>query len=173
MHSETKFQLKSILGVADPAKEQQLWLDLQPNLDLHEEVEDEFVYAPLAEEYGPGTPLGDWLGRHDSEVAIIKQLVANVEAQQAGTPEWRMAVSQVADVLNKHVTDEEGQIFGRIQQAWDLDRLESVGAEIEEARAQKVSQPAAARRTRPSRPGRSGTSQKPAAAAGRRHQEDA
>ena len=169
MHSDTKFQLKSILGLPDPAEAQQLWLDLQPALDVHEELEDEFVYAPLAEEYGPGTPLGDWLGRHDSEVAIVKQLVANVEAQQAGTPESRMAVSQVADVLNKHVTDEEGQIFGRIQQAWDLDRLESVGAAIEEARAQKLSQPAAATRTRPSRAGRAGTSQKTAAAAGRRH----
>ena len=79
-----------------PAEAQQLWLDLQPTLDLHEELEDEFVYAPLTEEYGPGTPLGDWLGRHDSEVAIVKQLVAKVETQQAGTPEWRMAVSQVA-----------------------------------------------------------------------------
>jgi hypothetical protein len=159
MHSDTKFQLKNILGLADAGKAQQLWLDLQPTLDLHEELEDELVYAPLAEECGPGTPLGDWLARHDSEVAIVKQLIASVGAQQPGTPEWRMAVSRVADALNKHVTDEEGQIFGRIQQAWDVDRLESVGAALEQARTQKLSQPAAATRTRSSRGARAGTSQ--------------
>ena len=169
MHSDTKFQLKSILGIADPAEAQQLWLDLQPTLDLHEELEDEFVYAPLAEEYGPGTPLGDWLGRHDSEVAIVKQLVAKVEAQQAGHARVAHGRQPGCRCAEQARHRRGGPDLGRVQQAWDLDRLESVGAAIEEAKAQKLSQPAAATRTRPSRAGRTGTSQKPAAAAGRRH----
>jgi Hemerythrin HHE cation binding domain len=170
MHSDTKFQLKNILGVGvtDAALAQQLWVDLQHMLDLHEQLEDEFVYAPLAEEMGPGTPLGDWLARHDGEVAIVKQLIASVEAEEGGTPEWRMAVSRVADALQKHVTDEEGQIFGRIQQAWDSDRLESAGAAIDRARQQQLSRPNAATRAPSSRASRTATSQKPAATAGRR-----
>jgi hypothetical protein len=164
MHSDTKFQFKNILGIADAGQAQQLWLDLQPMLDLHEDLEDQFVYTPLAEELGPRTPLGDWLDRHDSDVAIVKQLIASVEAEGAGTPEWRMAVSRVADALNKHVTDEEGQIFGRIQQAWNSERLESVGAAIEQAKKQKLSQPAAATNTRSVRAGRTGGSKKTATA---------
>ncbi|MBV9598508.1 MAG: hemerythrin domain-containing protein [Chloroflexi bacterium] len=132
MHSETKFRLKGILGSDQPAEAQQAWQALRPLLELHEKLEDEYVYTALAEEFGAGSPLGDWAQRHDGDVAIVAQLIAEVDAAQPGTPEWRMALGRVADALTRHVTDEEGQIFGRIEQTWDAARLESIGAEMQQ-----------------------------------------
>ena len=62
-----------------------------------------------------------------------------------GTPEWNMCIATVMDVLSKHVMDEEGQIFGRVEQVWDAARLEQVGAQMQKlstSRARPSRQPA-------------------------------
>jgi len=133
MHADARTQLKSILACDDAADAERMWQQLQPKLDLHEELEDSLVNTTPVTEMGPGTPLGDWLQRHDSEVATVKELIAAVEAADGGTPRWRIAVGRVADALNHHVMGEEGQIFGRIEQVWDAKRLESVGAQMQAA----------------------------------------
>ncbi len=130
MHAETRLRLKRIVAVEDPAQAAQQWQALRPLLDLHEQLEDRFLYAPLATEVGPGTPLGDWAERHDGDVAVINQLLAGVDDAAPGAPEWRTAVGRVTDALSRHVMVEEGQIFGRIEQAWDPKRLERAGSEM-------------------------------------------
>jgi hypothetical protein len=131
MHADTKLRFKVILADEDPASAQQQWQRLKPLLDLHEELEDQLVYSPIADEQGPGTPLGDWLVRHDADVATVKELIADVDQLDPKQPEWRMSVARVMDVLFRHVMDEEGQIFGRISQVWGPDRLATVGAQLE------------------------------------------
>jgi len=42
------------------------------------------------------------------------------------------------DVLSKHVMDEEGQIFGRIEQVWGSARLEQVGQQMQKVKVQRV-----------------------------------
>jgi hypothetical protein len=128
MHADTRVRFKVILSLADARAAASQWQALQPLLDLHEQLEDEFVYAPLFEEMGPGSPLGDWEIVHEADVAIVKQLILATDQLEAGTPEWRMSVARVMDALSKHVTDEEGQIFGRIEQVWGLERLAEAGA---------------------------------------------
>ena len=78
MHADAKVRFKVILGLDDSAAANAAWHALQPVLKLHEELEDEFVYAPLQTEFGPGTPLGDWDIQHDADVAVVEQLVEAV-----------------------------------------------------------------------------------------------
>jgi hemerythrin-like domain-containing protein len=146
MHADTKQRFKVILAATDPAAAHQLWEELQPLLDLHEQLEDQFVYDPIAEEMGPGTPLGDWASRHDADVALVKELIAATAALDPKRPEWRMSVARVMDTLSRHVMDEEGQIFGRIEQTWGPERLESVGADMSVRLGKSVPTTAAARR---------------------------
>ena len=135
MHADTKVRFKVILGSDDPKRAAQDWNELQALLELHERLEDQFVYEPLFEEMGPGTPLGDWDVQHESDVAIVQQLMhAEGLTLSPATPEWRMSVARVMDAVARHVTDEEGQIFGRIQQVWDPERLEKAGQQMEKAK---------------------------------------
>jgi hypothetical protein len=142
MHADTKTRFKIILGSDDPAAAAEQWQALQPLLELHEQLEDEFLYTPLFEEIGAGTPLGDWDLEHEADVAAVKLLIETTAHFDPTTPEWRMSVARVMDALNKHVTEEEGQIFGRIEQIWAPERLEEAGARMEnlkdEATGQKV-----------------------------------
>jgi hypothetical protein len=131
MHADTKVRFKIILGSDDAQAANQAWLALQPMLKLHEELEDEFVYGPLQQEFGPGTPLGDWETQHGADVDVVEQLIAQSGQLAPGTPEWRMCVATIMDALSKHVMDEEGQIFGRVEQVWDAARLEQAGAQMQ------------------------------------------
>ena len=152
MHAETKVQFKIILGTDDPQLANQAWQALQPVLKLHEEIEDRFVYQPLQEETLPGTPLGDWAVQHDADVEYVEQLIQASRDLAPATPEWRMCVARVMDALSKHVMDEEGQIFGRIEQVWDADRLEQAGAQMQKrvarAPSKSTTKPEPARRRR-------------------------
>lgn len=133
MHADTRVRFKVILGTQDAAAALAEWRALRPLLALHEQLEDEFVYTPAAEETGPGTPLGDWLMQHDAEVAVVEGFIAAVDEADPASPEWRMHVGRVMDALSRHVMDEEGQIFGRIEQLWGPERLASVGAAMQHA----------------------------------------
>jgi len=149
MHSETKVRFKIVLGTDDPQQADQAWQALQPSLELHETLEDEFVYLPLQDEMGPGTPLGDWNLQHDADVAVVEELVATSNQLEAGTPAWRMCVGSVMDALNKHVTNEEGQIFGRIEQVWPASRLDQIGEQMQKRLTQARQQPHTTAAARP------------------------
>jgi hypothetical protein len=131
MHADAKLRFKIILGTDDPRVADQRWRTLQPVLKLHEEIEDTFVYLPLRQEMDPGTPLGDWAVQHDADVEYVEQLIQASRDLAPATPDWRMCVARVMDALSKHVMDEEGQIFGRVEQVWDADRLEQAGAQMQ------------------------------------------
>jgi hypothetical protein len=153
MHADTKVRFRIILGTDDAQVANQGWRALQPVLKLHEEIEDQFVFLPLREEMGPGSPLGDWAAQHDVDVDYVDQLISASNEVAPGTPEWRMRVARVMDALSKHVVDEEGQIFGRVEQVWDADRLEQAGDQMQKrvARAaptKSTTKPEPARRRR-------------------------
>jgi hypothetical protein len=143
MHADTKVRFKLILGADDPAAAEQQWQELQPLLELHEQIEDRFLYTPLFEELGVGNPLGGWELQHNADVAIVQQLVEAANQVDAGSPEWRTLVGRVMDALSKHVMDEEGQIFGRIEEIWDAQRLDEAGAQIEKLIGQAPAAPTA------------------------------
>jgi hypothetical protein len=165
MHADTKVRFKVILGSDDPGMAAAEWRALQPLLELHEQLEDEFVYTPLFEEMGPGTPLGDWYLQHDADVAVVKELIQAADSLDPATPAWRMTIAQVMDVLSKHVMDEEGQIFGRIEQFWGPERLAQAGAQMQELKDRATGgrtrtatrvKPTKARVTGPAAPARRG-----------------
>jgi hypothetical protein len=151
MHADTKVRFKVILGIDDAQLANQEWLALQPLLKLHEEIEDQFVYGPLRQEFGPGTPLGDWEVRHDADVEFVEQLVEQSSQLAPGTPAWRMCVATIMDALSNHVMDEEGQIFGRVEQVWDAARLEQAGAQMQKLIDAPAQEPKTAPRARTAR----------------------
>ena len=136
MHADTKVHFKLILGTDDPASAKVQWEALQPLLALHEQLEDQILYTPLFEEMGAGTPLGDWEIQHDADVAIVQELIQSANRLEAASPEWRMAIGRVMDALNKHVDDEEGQIFGPIEEVWGPERLEEAGKKMQHLKEQ-------------------------------------
>ena len=148
MHADARTQFKLILGTSPPTAAADAWAALQPVLDLHEEIEDRFVYGPVRDEAGPGTLLGDWAVQHDADVEMIKHHIEQVAQFGTGTPAWQMAIAASFELLSKHVLVEENEIFGRIEQLWGAKRLAQVGKEMEAmvTKAKRTQRPAQAAR---------------------------
>ncbi len=146
MHTDARTQFKLILGGSPPAAGADAWAALQPVLDLHEQIEDRFVYGPLQQEVAPGTLLGDWAVQHDAEVELIKHHIQRVAQFETGTPGWQMAIAASFELVSKHVLVEENEIFGRIEQLWGPKRLAQVGKEMETfvTKAKRTQRPAGA-----------------------------
>jgi len=150
MHADTRVRFKLILGADDPTSAARQWDELQPLLALHEDIEDRCLYGPIFEETSDGSPLGDWEFRHDADVATVRELIQATRQLDPASPAWRLAIGRVADALQKHVTDEEGQIFGRIEELWGPVRLEQAGQQVQKMldSARPATGPAAAPRKR-------------------------
>lgn len=127
MHADAKTSFRLILGSDDPGEAGAMWQQLQPVLKLHEQMEETYLYGPLQKAMAPGTPLGDWEHFHHADVAVAEQLIQGTAQLQPGTPPWRMQIGQINDLLARHIMDEEGQIFPRIEQVMDPSQLEQAG----------------------------------------------
>lgn len=135
-------QAKAALGkvVEAPADERgELWEELEPELAAHEEIEDECLYTPLADEAGGSDrTLADWRQRHQDEVDEVEELIGEIEELEPEDARWLATVKAVQASLAKHIQEEEQDIFPRIAKAWSATRLKQAGTEMEEMKAKKV-----------------------------------
>lgn len=137
-HKKAKAALKKVLK-ASPETRGDLWTELEPELEAHEQIEDACLYGPLARGEGKrDAKLAAWRGKHQKEVERVEGLVKQVDSLDPAEPAWLAKVKAIGASLEKHIREEEGEIFPRIGKAWDKARLEEAGAEMAEMKAEKL-----------------------------------
>jgi hemerythrin-like domain-containing protein len=121
----------------------QLWAKLEPELKVHEEVEEMALYGPVAQEVGPrDQALKEWQEHHREEVSEAEALIEEISGLDPTTEEWMAQVDELKDTLEHHIQEEEGDIWPRIEQAWDRAKLEHAGQQMETLKRQKMSRAA-------------------------------
>ena len=127
--------------VADP----RAIAELQPELEVHEQIEDEAVYEPLAHDAGKtDSKLAEWQEKHQDEVDKVEGLIEAMAALEPEHAPWLTKLKAVHASLESHIREEEQEIFPRITKVWDDKKLKQVGANLKEMKAQKL-KPAAVR----------------------------
>ena len=66
--------------------------------------------------------------------ALLKQ-IDGLDPEAAG---WLAKVEAVGESLEKHIREEEEEIFPRLGSAWDNARLEEAGSEMAEMKGEKL-----------------------------------
>jgi hemerythrin-like domain-containing protein len=136
-HEKAKAAFGKLLE-ASPAERGRLWKALQPELKGHEELEEACLYGPLESDGVTDTKLSGWVSdRHEEQVHEVEGLIEQTERLEPKEARWLATVRQIHDALQKHIQEEEGEIFPRIARAWDHDRLEKAGAEMRDMKAGK------------------------------------
>jgi hemerythrin HHE cation binding domain-containing protein len=137
-HKKAKAGIKKVLK-ASPEERGDLWTDLEPELEAHEQIEDACLYGPLARGEGKAdAKLAAWRGKHQKEVERVEALVKQIDGLDPAEAGWLAKVKAVGASLEKHIREEEGEIFPRIGKAWDKARLKEAGAEMAEMKAEKL-----------------------------------
>jgi hemerythrin-like domain-containing protein len=121
----------------------QLWAKLEPELKTHEEIEEATLYGPVAQEVGTrDRTLKEWQEHHHEEVAEAEALIEEIDGVDPTADEWMDKVEELKETLEHHIQEEEGNIWPRIEQAWDRSKLEHAGQQMETLKRQRISRAA-------------------------------
>ena len=131
---------KRMLGQIQSAAAQQrgeLWKKLEPELKVHEQMEEKALYGPVARDVGAkDQKLSEWQGHHHSEVSQLEGILKELDRLDPADEAWIGKLGQLRQTLEHHIREEEGEIFPRIERAWDTSKLEQAGREMETMKQQ-------------------------------------
>jgi hemerythrin-like domain-containing protein len=137
-HEKAKAAFEHVLK-ASPDSRGQLWTKLQPELEVHEEIEDECVYEPLSRDLGKtDSKLAEWRRKHQNEVDKVEGLITDMEELEPEDAAWLTKLKAVHASLGSHIREEEHEIFPRISKVWDETRLNKAGTDMKKMKAKKL-----------------------------------
>ena len=141
-HEKAKQAFGHIQG-ASGSQKAELWAKLGPELKTHEEIEEVALYGPVAQEVGAkDQSLKEWQEQHHEEVAEAEALIEEIDGLDPTADEWMDKVEELKETLEHHILEEEGNIWPRIEQAWDRSKLEQAGHQMETLKREKLSRAA-------------------------------
>ena len=140
-HEKAKRAFADIQAAND--QRAQLWAQLEPELKTHEEIEETALYGPVAQELGTkDQTLKEWQEHHREEVAEAEALIEEIDGLDPTADEWMDKVEELKETLEHHIQEEEGNIWPRIEQAWDRSKLEHAGQQMETMKRERISRAA-------------------------------
>lgn len=137
-HEVAKAKFAEIEQTPAPLRAE-LWRTLQPELKVHEVVEDTYLYGPLSQDpKAAGTPLAGFEDRQAADVATVEGLMREADALDPAGEAWLAKVLAIRDALAQHIAVEEGEILPQIPKIWPPDRLKAAGAQMHEAKLRQT-----------------------------------
>jgi hypothetical protein len=133
-HAEAKAGFQKIEQGSGKEREQ-LWKHLSPELKLHEQMEEKHLYGPVSKETKEPA-LASWPDKHAREVHEAEQLIATLDRGSWEDPEWLDTVKRLHAALEKHIQEEEQDIWPKIERVWDKAQLEKAGERMEAMKAE-------------------------------------
>ena len=135
---ETAKQMFAQIEQADAERRGQLWETLKPELTVHEELEATALYGPLAQERSGDEELVDWNEHHEEEVEELEAMIEEIGTLDPAEGAWLEKVRELRQTLEHHIEEEEGDIWPRIERAWDGAKLEQAGQQMETLKRQML-----------------------------------
>ena len=125
-HQKAKAGFEELLKAAPEARGE-LWTKLQPELAVHEKIEDADLYEPLSHDAGKGDST-----LAETEVDKFEGLLKEMGKLDPREAPWLTKLKAVHANLETHIREEEQDIFPRISKVWDEKRLERAGTAMRE-----------------------------------------
>jgi len=118
---------------SDEKTRTELFTKLKQELDLHAHVEETIFYPVLkkAEETRDITMEGI------QEHHVVKVLLGELNSMKAGSEVWTAKLKVLQENVEHHVEEEEDDMFKSARQVLSKERLEELGAQMEQEKKQK------------------------------------
>ncbi|WP_243374223.1 hemerythrin domain-containing protein [Geotalea sp. SG265] len=142
-------KLMDQLKQAGGQQKQQLFAQLQEELNTHMNLEERFFYPKLEEIEDLADLVQDSYADHDD----IRQILQQMNEQDFDSDEWQANCEALEDTKDDHVDVEEEEIFPQAMELVDGNVLSQIGEQIA-AEKGKTAEPAAAKPRPQKRPPR-------------------
>ena len=134
MHVAAKSAFQKI-EQASPQERGGLWGKLRPELILHEKIEEQFIYDPMAKDLdGKDSVLANWEPTHEAQVQKATKMIDQIGDMEPSSDSWLNKVRDLKAALEDHIAQEENQIWPKIRQVWGEDKLESASTAVSTAK---------------------------------------
>jgi iron-sulfur cluster repair protein YtfE (RIC family) len=120
---------------SDEKTRTELFTKLKQELDLHAHIEETIFYPVLkkAEETRDITMEGI------QEHHVVKVLLGELNSMKAGSEVWTAKLKVLQENVEHHVEEEEDDMFKSAREVFSNERLEELGAQMEQEKKQQKS----------------------------------
>jgi len=140
-HQKVKTRFAEI-EQAGPQQRAELWMKLQPELKIHEEIEDTYLYAPISKDpAAKGTKAAGFEEHQDKDVAQLEKKIQALMQTDPTDDAWLTHLRDVRDTLMEHVQEEEKEILPEIGRIWDREKLTMSGQQMAAAKKEMMENP--------------------------------
>jgi hypothetical protein len=137
-HEVAKARFAEIEQTPAPLRAE-LWRTFQPELKVHEVVEDSYLYGPLSRDpRAAGTPLATFEERQDADVAAVERLMGEADALDPASDAWLAKIMAIRDALARHIAAEESEILPQIPGLWSAEEVQAAGAQMHAAKLRQT-----------------------------------
>ena len=133
-HEQVATLFAKMLSTDDEQKCRQLWQMICVNLTAHARAEQEVIYARLAED----EETQEQVGHSYEEHADIERLIAECDAQGVGSDEFFAMATQLQQVVQHHVDDEEGELLPKARKVLSEDECDQLTLQFQQLKMDLV-----------------------------------
>lgn len=123
MHREAEDSFQKIED-AEAGQRGGLWAKLRPELEMHEQMEEQFVYDPVHNDCGSDSMLMAWHEEHHTQVEEATRLIHMIGGLEPRDEMWLNHVMELRLMLARHIQREEHDIWPHIKQVWGQENLD-------------------------------------------------
>jgi hemerythrin superfamily protein len=110
-----------------------LFAELMPALEIHEELEQTYLYPHLRQDETAREVALEALEEHH----VMDILVREIGQLKPADEGWMPKIRVLKLIAEHHIDEEEQQLFPRVRDIWDDDKCRHVGRSMEELKARR------------------------------------
>ena len=114
----------------------ELFARLQQELDIHARVEETIFYPAIKQAAETREIVLEGFEEHH----VIKMLLKELEAVPVDTEQWTAKLKVLQENVEHHVEEEEGEMFQKARQVLSEEKINSLGAQMEEEKKRLLQQ---------------------------------
>jgi hemerythrin-like domain-containing protein len=138
-HTEVKKMLSDLEDTTERAEKTRTegLATLKHELEIHEAIEEEIFYPALKEH--PKTK--DLALEGYEEHHVVDTIMGELEGVEPSDETWMAKFSVMKENLEHHITEEEDEMFPKVEQVFEDEELQALGTRMQERKDQLTAQP--------------------------------
>ena len=117
----------------DGAPARRLFTEMKEALELHEELEQTYLYPELRQDPAARDLVLEAVEEH----RVIDVLVQEISDLKPRDEAWSPKIKVLREIVERHIEEEGQRIFPMARNIWDADKLRHVGRWMEELKARR------------------------------------
>jgi iron-sulfur cluster repair protein YtfE (RIC family) len=139
-HAEVKKMLSDLEDTTERAEKTRTegLATLKHELEIHEAIEEEIFYPALKEH----AKTKDLALEGYEEHHVVDTIMGELEGVEPSDETWMAKFSVMKENLEHHITEEEDEMFPKVEQVFEDEELQALGTRMQERKDQLTAQPA-------------------------------